>query len=177
MHDEAALVPEVLEATGITRAVLFGHSDGGSIAIIAAAEHPRLVSSLVLEAAHVFVEDVSIASITRVERLYREANLRERLARHHRDVDAAFRGWSDVWLDPGFRSWNLEGYLPRVTCPTLLIQGDLDEYGTLAQITAIERQLTGASERLLLGDCGHSPHRDRPDLVLDTIDKFLAAQP
>lgn len=173
MHDEAALLPEVLDAAGITHAVLLGHSDGGSIAIIAAAGHPSCVEALVLEAPHVFVEDVSIASIARVERHFRDTNLRERLARYHRDVDVAFRGWSEVWLDPAFRGWNLEEYLPRITAPALLIQGDLDEYGTLAQIEAIERGLGGVVERRILQDCGHSPHRDHPGLVIETIGRFL----
>ncbi len=157
-----------------TSAILFGHSDGGSIALITAAEAPSRVSALVLEAPHVFVENVSLTSIARMKRHWDTTNLRERLARYHRDVDVAFRGWNEVWLDPQFRRWNLESYLPRVTCPALLIQGDLDEYGTLNQIDAIERQIAGPTTRLILKECGHSPHRDQPQAVLDAIAKLVS---
>jgi pimeloyl-ACP methyl ester carboxylesterase len=175
MHDEARMLPEVLEAAGVRTAILFGHSDGGSIALIAAAESPSLVSALVLEAPHVFVEKESLTSIARMKRHWETSNLRERLARYHRDVDVAFHGWNDVWLDPQFRSWNLESYLPRVTCPALLIQGDLDEYGTLNQIDAIERQFGGPTRRLILKEAGHSPHRDHPQAVLDAIVNLASA--
>ena len=173
MHDEAALLPAVLDAAGITRAILFGHSDGGSIAIIASAHDPARVATLILEAPHVFVEDISVASIERTTASYRTGDLRARLGRHHRDVDAAFHGWSDVWLDPAFREWNLEALLPRVTCPALLIQGEQDEYGTLAQVEAIVRQSTGPVQRLVLEQCGHSPHRDQPETVLAAASRFL----
>ena len=173
MHEEAALLPRVLDAAEIDRAVLFGHSDGGSIALIAAALSPARVAALILEAPHVFVEDLSVASIERTTATYETADLRARLARHHDDVDAAFRGWSDVWLNPEFRAWNLEEFLPRITCPTLLIQGEDDEYGTLRQVEAIQQQASGRVERLVLAKCGHSPHRDRPEDVLLAAESFL----
>jgi pimeloyl-ACP methyl ester carboxylesterase len=150
MHDEAALLPDVLDAAQIDRAMLVGHSDGGSIALIAAARFPARVEALVLEAPHVFVEDISIESIQRTTSAYDSGDLEARLARHHADVEAAFRGWSDVWLDPAFREWNLEAFLRRITRPMLLIQGDRDEYGTLAQIEAIARQAGGPVETLVL---------------------------
>lgn len=174
MHEEAGVLPRILDAATIDRAILFGHSDGGSIALMAAARSPARVSALILEAAHVFVEDLSIASIERTTASYGTTDLRARLARHHDDVDAAFRGWSDVWLNPEFRTWNLETILPRITCPTLLIQGEDDEYGTLRQVEAIAQQVAGPVERLVLPTCGHAPHRDRPEAVLATATRFLA---
>jgi pimeloyl-ACP methyl ester carboxylesterase len=173
MHEEARILPAILDAAGIARAILFGHSDGGSIALIVAAESAGRVEALVLEAPHVFVEDISIQSIRRTTALYRSGDLRARLARYHADVDTAFHGWSSVWLDPGFRSWNIEASLPRVTCPVLLIQGEQDEYGTLRQLDAIERQTAGWVERLLLADCGHSPHRDQQEQVLEAATEFV----
>ena len=173
MHEEAALVPEILDAAAIDRAILFGHSDGGSIALIAGAEHASRVHALILEAPHVFVEEMSIASIERTTHAYRTGNLRERLSRYHHNVDIAFAGWSDVWLDPEFRSWNLERFLPRITCPTLLIQGEQDQYGTLRQIDAIERQVRGPVERLVLENCGHAPHRNGHAEVLGAVVDFL----
>jgi pimeloyl-ACP methyl ester carboxylesterase len=173
MHDEAHLLPKVLDAAGIATAVLLGHSDGGSIALIAAAEFPERVQALILEAPYVFVEEVSLLSIERMQRLYAGADLRERLGRYHANVDTAFHGWNDVWLDPAFRGWNLEEYLPRISCPVLLIQGEDDEYGTIAQVDAIARQVSGTVERLVLPACGHSPHRDQPDRVLAAIERFV----
>ena len=173
MHEEAQLLRAILDAAGIDRAILFGHSDGGSIALIAAAEHAPRVGGLVLEAPHVFVEDISVASIESTTRAYKTGRLRERLSRHHANVDVAFSGWSDVWLNPAFRTWNLEAFLPRIACPTLLIQGKQDEYGTLRQVDAIERQLRGPVERLVLENCGHSPHRDQLAAVLDAVTRFV----
>jgi pimeloyl-ACP methyl ester carboxylesterase len=176
MHEEAERLPEILDAAAISRAIVLGHSDGGSIALIFAAQHATRTAALILEAPHVFVEDVSVASIERTTAEYAaQANLRSRLGRYHANVDSAFRGWSDVWLDPTFREWNLEPYLPRITCPVLLIQGQQDEYGTLRQIDAIQQQVTGPVERLVLPDCGHSPHRDQKDTVLAAIAEYVAA--
>ena len=175
MHEEAIeWLPEVLDAAGIGRAILFGHSDGASIALVFAATFPKRATALILEAPHVFVEDVSVASIIRMKREYDTTNLRERLARYHTNVDAAFHGWNDVWLAPEFREWNLEEYLPSVTAPTIVIQGEQDEYGTLRQVAAIVRQVAGSVETLILPDCGHSPHRDQPPRVIAAVAEFLA---
>jgi len=175
MHDEAAVLVEVLEGTGTRAPVLVGHSDGASIALIYAGSdagpRPR---ALVLEAPHVFTEPHGLASIAAIREQYRTTKLRERLARHHRHVDVAFRGWNDVWLDPEFRAWNIEAYLPRITAPMLVVQGEDDEYGTWAQIEAIQRGAAGPVEVLSVPGCGHSPHREQPDLVLDAMARFLS---
>jgi len=176
MHDEARLLPAVLDAAGIDRAHLLGHSDGGSIALLVAAAHPDRVETLLLEAPHVFVEDISVASIERRATEYRETNLRSRLARHHRHVDLAFSGWADVWLDPSFRTWNIEAFLLSISCPILLIQGEEDDYGTLRQLEAIEQHVSGPVDRLVLQDCRHSPHRDQRDLVLGAMRTFLSGR-
>lgn len=177
MHEEAALVPEILDAAHIGRAILWGHSDGGSIALLAAARAADRVAAIVLEAPHVFVEDVGLTSIDRMRTLYATSDLRDRLARYHRHVDVAFHGWCDVWLDPAFRCWNLEAELPRVTSPVLLIQGVQDRYGTLAQIDAIAKGVRGPVERLVLDPCGHSPHRDQRAVVLDAVGRFVSPLP
>jgi pimeloyl-ACP methyl ester carboxylesterase len=177
MHDEAELLPEILDVARIDRAILWGHSDGGSIALIAAADNPDRVAAMVLEAPHVFVEDIGLASIDRMRTLFATSDLRERLARHHQHVDVAFSGWCDIWLDPTFRSWNLERELRRVTCPVLLVQGVQDRYGTLAQIDAIAKTVRGPVERLVLDPCGHSPHRDQRAAVLDAVARFVGPLP
>jgi pimeloyl-ACP methyl ester carboxylesterase len=176
LHEEANLLPTILDAAGIDGAILLGHSDGGSIALMVAADHGRRVEALILEAPHVFVEDESVSSVAAAVARYRDEDLRTRLARHHRDVDLAFSRWSETWLDLEFRAWNLEGYLPLITCPVLLIQGEDDQYGTLRQIDAIERQVRGPVERLVLPNCGHAPHGDQRARVLDAIVAFLDTQ-
>ena len=179
MHDEAlSVLPEVLDEAGVRECVLFGHSDGGSIALVFAGSglpQSERVLSLVLEAPHVFVEDVSVTGIAAARVSYETGDLRDRLARHHgANVDGAFRGWNDAWLDPAFRGWNIEEYLPRVRVPSLVIQGEDDAYGTLAQVDAIERGSSGPVTRLVLPRCGHAPHRDRPEEVVAAVAGFVA---
>jgi pimeloyl-ACP methyl ester carboxylesterase len=175
MHDEALLVlPEVLEAAHIRNAILVGHSDGGSIALIhAGGGKATRVRALVLEAPHVFCEDISVRSIAAAAERYRQGDLRRALERHHANVDVAFWGWNRAWLDPGFRQWNLEEFLPGVRVPVLVIQGEGDEYGTLKQLDALEAGCGAPVERVVLADCGHSPHRDQPHLTMAAILDFL----
>lgn len=179
MHDEALVtLPEVLNATGVRDCFLVGHSDGGSIALIYAGgfRDPRL-RGLVLEAPHVFVEDLSVESIARAAEQYREGGLRAALERHHgSNTECAFWGWNRVWLDPAFRSWNIVEYLPRITAPVLVIQGEGDEYGTLRQVEALERGCAAPVKGVILQDCGHSPHRDRPGRTLDEMASFIRTE-
>jgi pimeloyl-ACP methyl ester carboxylesterase len=175
MHREALdVLPELRDQLGLNDAILVGHSDGASIALIHAGSGRWPVRAIVLEAPHVFVEDVSIASIAAARAAYETTDLRQRLARYHADVDSAFRGWNDIWLDPNFRTWTIEDALPGVRCPVLAIQGADDEYGTLAQLDAIERGVGGPFERLVLPQCKHSPHRDQEDAVLAAMAAFVA---
>jgi pimeloyl-ACP methyl ester carboxylesterase len=171
MHDEAWLVlPELLERLRIERPILFGHSDGGSIALIHASRHP--VRGIVALAPHVFVEDLSVASIAAAKAAFETGDLRKRLARHHADVDSVFRGWNDIWLHPDFRSWNIEDLLPAIDCPILVIQGEDDEYGTAEQMRRIARRGRNV-ELALLPHCGHAPHRDQPERVLRTLTDWV----
>ncbi len=178
MHEEALdVLPAVLDAAGVGDAILVGHSDGGSIALIhAGAVGGSRIRALILEAAHVLVEDVSVESIAAAAETYRATDLRDRLARYHgANVDDAFWGWNDVWLDPEFRDWNIEAYLPGVVCPCLAIQGADDEYGTVEQVRRIEAGVTGPVETLMLSECGHAPHRDRPAETLAAMTRFVRA--
>jgi pimeloyl-ACP methyl ester carboxylesterase len=176
MHRQALeVLPAVLAACGVDAEReppwLFGHSDGGTIALIHAASLPERIAGAIVLAPHVFVEDCSIDSIGRAREAY-AGGLRERLARFHDDVDSAFFGWADAWLAPAFRDWSIEPGLGAIRCPVLAIQGHGDEYGTMAQIDAIERAVPGARSLRLEG-CGHSPHRDRPDAVLEAALAFV----
>ncbi len=179
MHDEALRsLPEVLDAVRADAAILVGHSDGGSIALIhaAAARDRERVRGLVLLAPHVFCEDVSVESIERAKEAFEHGGLRAKLERyHHANTDCAFWGWNRAWLDPEFkRSWNLEGLLPEVHVPVLALQGARDPYGTLAQIDAIERGVSGPFERRILPGVGHDPAREAPDVCASAIAGFIA---
>ncbi len=174
MHDEAVQLPRILAAADISDAILVGHSDGASIAIIATGSRVVTPRALVLIAPHVFVEDVSVASIAAAAVAYRTGDLRARLGRYHRDVDGAFWGWNRAWLDPGFRAWNLESFLPAITAPTLVVQGEADEYGTSAQVEAIARQLGGRCDIAMIAAAGHAPQREQPEAVCARIAAFIA---
>ena len=173
MHDEALIVlPALLAELGIEHPLLVGHSDGASIAIIhAGSGHP--VAGLVLIAPHVFVEEVGIEGIEAARVAYDIGDLRDRLDRHHDDVDATFRGWNDIWLAPEFRAWNIETYLPAISAPVLVVQGDHDQYGTLAQVDAIERGVAGRFERLVIAGAGHAPHQQADADVVAAIRRFV----
>jgi len=172
MHVEADRLPRLLDALGIERAALFGHSDGGSIALLAAARFPDRVEALILEAPHIYVEQVTVDSIAAIRDVYQRSDLAERLGRHHRDADEVFWRWNNIWLEPRFRSWNIEECLADIRAPALLIQGLEDEYGTLEQLNRIEAMLDRVC-RLELTNCGHSPHRDQPAAVLEGVAAFL----
>lgn len=180
MHRQAReLLPALLAAVGLdarrTPPWLFGHSDGGTIALLHAAAFPGQVAGVIALAPHVFVEEISVRSIEAAVRAYGDPGpgaLRTRLARFHEDVDSAFGGWSRAWLSPAFRDWNITQELGTIRCPVLAIQGHQDEYGTMAQIEAIVGQLPD-TQVLALQDCGHSPHRDQPQAVADAVTRFV----
>jgi pimeloyl-ACP methyl ester carboxylesterase len=175
MHDEAIVLGQVLRETGVRDAIPVGHSDGASIALIYAAGSPAVpVRGLVLEAPHVFVEPHGLASIAQMAVRYRTTDLRRRMEKHHgSNVDVAFWGWSEVWLHPEFRAWNIEELLPAIRAPILILQCEEDEYGTWAQVEAIQRRASGPVEAHRLSQCGHAPHRDHPELALATIAHFV----
>jgi pimeloyl-ACP methyl ester carboxylesterase len=151
---------------------LFGHSDGASIALLYAAHHPHDVAGAVLLAPHIMVEDICVRSIAKACDAYRSSGLRERLAKYHDDVDSAFHGWNDIWLDPRFRAWSIEAELGSIRCPLLAVQGKDDEYGTLEQVRGIARRVP-RTRVLELDACGHSPHRDQPEAVIAAVQNLV----
>ncbi|MFC1893881.1 alpha/beta fold hydrolase [Chloroflexota bacterium] len=176
MHDQARdLLPTFLEKVTNAqnhRPWLFGHSDGGSIALIYAALFPDAVSGIIAVAPHIFVEEVTRESITQAKTRYQTTGFKHGLACYHADPDSAFWGWNDVWLNPAFNQWNIEGLLPSIVCPVLAVQGENDEYGTMAQVNGIHR-LVGQSELLKLDSCGHSPHVDQPEVLTQATIAFI----
>jgi len=177
MHQEGEeVLPALLDAIGFRDGILFGHSDGASIAAIyAGATGGSRLRGLVLMAPHFFTEDVGIASIAEAKAAYETADLRDRLAVHHGDnVDCAFWGWSRAWLDPDFRQWDIQDYLPQIKMPVLIVQGEDDQYGTAGQIAVAQNKCAGRVSVALLPDCGHSPYRDQAEKTLDAAAAFIS---
>jgi pimeloyl-ACP methyl ester carboxylesterase len=173
------VLPALLDALGLdvaerARMWVIGHSDGGSIALLYASAFPGALAGAVAIAPHVFVEDVSVQSITQAKAAYEQTDLREKLSRYHADVDSAFYGWNDIWLDRAFRTWNIVNVLPAILCPLLAVQGHDDHYGTMAQIDTIAHQVPQA-KLVRLDACGHSPHRDAPNALNAAIASFVEA--
>jgi pimeloyl-ACP methyl ester carboxylesterase len=181
MHRQAfEVLPALLHALNIDTEKsppwLYGHSDGGSIALLFAARYPNNTSGTIVLAPHIIVEDISINSIEKAKIAYQTTQLKSKLARFHDDVDSAFWGWNDIWLNPAFRHWNLTQAIKTITCPLLAIQGLDDEYGTLEQIRGIKRILPN-TQLIEIPNCGHSPHRDQPETLMTACVSFIRPQP
>lgn len=177
MHRQAReVLPALLAALGVDAAAsppwLFGHSDGGSIALLYAAMFPDRLSGAIVLAPHILVEDLSIASIEQARLAYVQGDLRQRLARHHADVDSAFWGWNRIWLNPAFRDWNMSAALGDIRAPLLAVQGLDDEYGTLLQIRGIQARAPH-TQLIEWAACGHSPHRDQPQALIAAASAFI----
>ena len=167
----AQVLPALLAALDVPpRPWLFGHSDGGSIALLHAGAFAD--AGVIALAPHLFVEEVSVRSIDAARIAYQSTDLGARLARYHDDADSAFFGWNDIWLDPAFRAWNIESEMQRIRCRVLAIQGEDDEYGTMAQIDHLAVRAPHA-KLIKLAQCGHSPHRDQPDRVIEAVATFV----
>jgi pimeloyl-ACP methyl ester carboxylesterase len=177
MHRQAfEVLPALFNALSIDTAanppILYGHSDGGSIALLFAAKYPMNTSGIMVAAPHIFVEDISINSIEQAKITYQKTDLRSKLARYHDDVDSAFWGWNDIWLNPAFRHWNLTQAIKTITCPIMAAQGLDDEYGTLEQIRGI-RRLLPQTQLLEIPNCKHSPHRDQTYSLISACVAFV----
>jgi pimeloyl-ACP methyl ester carboxylesterase len=167
-------LPELLAVCGVTAPILIGHSDGGTIALLYAAQFPDHPRGMITEAAHVYVEELSLAGIREAAKAFETGNLREKLERFHGDrTSSMFYGWSDTWQSPEFREWNIEGRLGNIRCPLLAIQGELDEYGTASHLQALCDGVQGPVERLMIPECGHIPHHQARETVLLEMTRFI----
>ena len=176
LHEAEEVLPAVLNACGVEGAALFGHSDGGSIALLAAAALPERVTGVIVEGAHIFNEPVTIAGVEQAIRDYASTDIAARLVKYHGDkVDALYHAWTDTWTAPWFRDWSVEGRLTGIHCPLLVIQGEDDEFGTLAQVRGMVEGASGPAQALVLPDCGHTPHREARAAVEEAAVKFLQA--
>lgn len=178
MHREADALVALLDRLDVAKAVLFGHSDGGTIALLAAARHPDRIAAVITEGAHVFVEDLTLAGIRAAERDYAGGDLRERLLRHHGDrTEALFRAWTVTWQAPFFRTWDITADIAAVRCPVLVLQGVDDAFGTEAQVDAIVQAVQGEARKYMVPGAAHTPHREAPGITLDLAGAFLAELP
>lgn len=174
METEADILVSLLDKLGIERPWLFGHSDGGTIALLAAARYPERFRGIITEGAHVFVEEITLDGIALAKEQYRSTNLRERLERYHgANTQALFDAWTETWLSPAYRDWNIEHFLPSVQCPALVIQGVEDEYGSAAQVAAIVDKTGGPAEACMVVNAGHSPHRQNELWLIDRCCAFI----
>lgn len=177
-YEATCVLPQVLDALQIERPVLYGHSDGGTIALSFAAAYPNRPAAVISEAAHVFSEVEATGGIAALADDFRTGTLRAKLARHHGDnLDTMFKAWVDIWTSPAMRNWSVVDRLGDIVCPLLLIQGDADEHGTIAQIDAIVSRVRGATETWLIPECGHMPHLAQPDTVARRVSEFLRGLP
>lgn len=172
MHEQAFdVLPGLLARLGVRQPpVLIGHSDGATIALLYASRYE--VSACIAMAAHLFVEDISLQAIQAARTAYVQGPLRERLARHHADVESAFWQWNDAWLNPQFHSFDIRAQCRQIRAPVLAMQGIDDEYGSLEQLHEISRAVPHA-QTMVLNNCGHSPQRDQPALITQVIAQFL----
>lgn len=174
MHRQAhEVLPALLQALRVEAAPwLFGHSDGGSIALLYAARFSDRLAGAIVLAPHILVEDLSVESIAKAKTAYETTDLKQRLAKYHDDPDSAFWGWNRIWLHPPFKQWSIEDEIASIACPLLAVQGIDDEYGTLEQIRGIARRVP-RTELLELPDCGHSPHKDQPARLIEAATAFI----
>jgi pimeloyl-ACP methyl ester carboxylesterase len=174
MELEAAILQQLMAQLQLTDVILFGHSDGASIALMAAGKYPAGIKGVIAEGAHIFVEDLTLQGIRDAATAYTQTNLKERLQKYHgANTEAMFEAWAGTWLKAPFRSWNIEHFLPGIQCPVLVIQGENDEYGTLAQVDGILNQVTGVAQSLIIPGIGHTPHKEAADMVLDHAAAFI----
>lgn len=177
-HEACQVLPSLLSAAGITHPILIGHSDGGTIALLFAANFPTLPHAVVTEAAHVFLEPITLQGLQAAREAYLNSTLRPKLERFHGNkVDALFYGWNDTWLHPASCQWDISDSLATLRAPLLMIQGAEDAYGSPAQLQAATARVAGPAEVLLIPECGHSPHSQAPAIVLDRMASFLGKFP
>lgn len=177
-REAEVVLPELLEACGVEKPILIGHSDGGSIALHYAACYPEKPLGIIAEAAHVFAEELTLSSIRKAVQAFESGGLREKLARYHgAQTESMFKYWADIWLLPEYRDWSMEEVLPAITCPIQIVQGADDEYGTLAQVDAIASGVSGKTETLIITDCAHSPHLQAQAATLEGMAAFIKSLP
>lgn len=176
MEQEADVLATLLDACSIENPVLFGHSDGGTIALLAAAKYPTKIKAVLTEGAHVFVEDITLDGIEQVLEQFEHTDLPARLARYHGDkTQAVFDAWTQTWLADFYRDWNIENFLPQILCPVYVIQGEADEFGSIRQVQSITGKVSGPAASYMIPNAGHSPHKQGGLFMIQQILFFMEA--
>ncbi len=174
LEREADTLAKLIVKLGLGKCVLFGHSDGGSIALIAAAKTPELVVGVITEGAHVFVEEITLDGIRQAQKLFKETNLKQRITKYHGDkTDGVISAWIDTWLSPEYRDFNMEHFLPAIRCPVLAIQGVGDEYGSEKQVDAIVDHVSGPATKDMIKFARHTPHKEAADYTLEITSAYI----
>ena len=174
MELEADILYHLITDLEIDKPILFGHSDGGSIALIAAGKYPSAFAGIITEGAHIFVEDITIQGIEKAITLYQTTNLKAKLEKYHQEkTEAMFWAWAATWTKDEFKSWNIEHFLPLITCPAFIIQGEDDEYGSLNQVEQTVNQVNGYTAKYIIPKVKHSPHKEVPELILEKSAQFV----
>lgn len=174
MELEADVLAELLEFLEIEEALLFGHSDGGTIALLTASKYPEKVKAVIAEAAHIFVEDITLQGIYKAITAYKTTNLPQRLEKYHGDkTETLFKAWTETWTRADYKNWNIESKLAAIRCPLLFIQGEADEYGSLQQVEKTLNQVSGKAKKFIIPEIGHTPHKEIPELVLEKCTQFI----
>lgn len=174
MELEADILNDLLTQQKIDNTILFGHSDGATIALLTASKFSKKIKAVIAVAAHIFVEEITLKGIYEAKEAYKSTNLAERLGKYHgHKVDTLFKAWTETWTRDDYRNWNIEHFLQNITCPLLFVQGEADEYGTLAQVEKTVSQVSGKAEKYIIPNVGHTPHKEAPEMVLDKATKFI----
>jgi pimeloyl-ACP methyl ester carboxylesterase len=178
LEREAHLLNEIINLLALEQVLLFGHSDGGSIALLAAAHYPQKIKGLIIVGAHIFVEALTLQGIREAEKAYTQGTLKSKLETYHgAKTEALFRAWADTWNHPDYQSWNIEDQLANIHCPALIIQGEHDEFGSAAQVQRMVQGISGPATELMVPHCGHNPHKEQPQLIREKSAAFIASLP
>lgn len=174
LETEADILIKIMDAFELKQTILFGHSDGGSIALIAAAKYPERIKGIITEGAHIFVEEITLAGIRDAVHAWETTDLKSRLAKYHKEnTEGVFRAWTETWLNEKFRNWSIEHFLPQIICPVLVIQGENDEFGSMEQVNGIMNNVSGKAEQLIVPGVGHTPHKESKEIVLEKAVEFI----
>lgn len=174
MEQEADILNKLLIQLGLQNNILFGHSDGGTIALLTASKYPDHIKAIICEAAHIFVEGITLDGIEASLEAFKTSDLRQRLYKYHGNkVETLYKAWTDTWTSNDYRMWNIEHFLPQITCPLLFIQGEKDEYGSLDQVERTVNQVNGPAQKYIIPDIGHTPHKAVPEEIIKTTTDFI----
>lgn len=174
MELEADILKDLLHYWKIENPILFGHSDGASIALIFAGKYPQIPKAIILEGLHVFVEEITLQGIREAIEMYKTTDLKSRLEKYHAEkTDALFWAWAETWTEESYKDWNIEHFVKEILCPILIFQGEKDEFGTMKQVETVEKNAKGSTQSLLLSEAGHNPHKEVPEKVLKESSLFI----